>query len=325
MTESELKLFRQLADGSFHSGEELGGFLGISRAAVWKRINVLEKHSGHPIEGQAGKGYRLLSPVEFLCADDIVTKLGAQKLGISVYQSLDSTNEKAREFVGHDKGPSVILAEMQKAGRGRRGRSWHSPYACNLYLSLVWPLTDGIREAEGMSLITGLVVCKLLQRHGLTKAGLKWPNDVLADDKKIAGILLELVGDPADRGVVIVGVGININMQGQHEGIDQAWTSLKVATGQSVSRNQLAAELVTDLLAALKRNRAKGFADFASEWEEHHLWRGRQVSLSAGGSLIEGKVVGIETTGALRLLTADGEQSFAGGEISLRLRHDSGS
>lgn len=323
MTDSDFGLFRQLSDGAFHSGEELGELLGISRAAIWKRVNALESRSGHRVERIAGKGYRLLQPVEFLCVERIRTGLD-RPLDVHLYQTLGSTNEQAKTDVRHNGSAFLVLAEEQRQGRGRRGRIWHSPYASNLYLTLAWPLTGGLREAEGMSLITGLAVRNVLAAHGLPQAGIKWPNDVLVQDKKIAGILLELVGDPADQGVVIIGIGINVNMDGDFQPISQDWTSISLETGNQLSRNHLAAAMANELIAALELNRKQGFQAFIGQWEEHHHWQGRTVVVSSGDNRIEGRVVGIDSTGALRLDTDDGIQSFAGGEVTLRLQDDSG-
>jgi BirA family biotin operon repressor/biotin-[acetyl-CoA-carboxylase] ligase len=215
-----------------------------------------------------------------------------------------------------------VIAERQTAGRGRRGRKWVSPFAENVYYSLVLRIDGGMRQLEGLSLVVGLAVLHTLRELGISSAGLKWPNDVLVGSKKIAGILLELVGDPADVCHVVLGMGINVNMQMAEE-VDQQWTSLRLETGRMFDRNRLVALLGTKLKQYLDRHRQLGFAEIQAEWEANHLWQGRSVSLIAGSSRTDGVVIGIDNQGALRLSVAGVEKTFSGGELSLRLRDDS--
>jgi BirA family biotin operon repressor/biotin-[acetyl-CoA-carboxylase] ligase len=161
-----------------------------------------------------------------------------------------------------------------------------------------------------------------LREQGVPGAGLKWPNDVLVGRKKIAGILLELVGDPADVCHVVLGVGINVNMQMTDE-VDQLWTSMRLEAGKVFDRNHLVAELGMMLQKYLVRHQAGGFSAVQSEWEQNHLWQGRAVSLIAGVNQIDGEVLGIDSQGALRLRVDGVEKVFSGGELSLRLRNDS--
>jgi BirA family biotin operon repressor/biotin-[acetyl-CoA-carboxylase] ligase len=212
-----------------------------------------------------------------------------------------------------------VTAECQTAGRGRRGRAWVSPYAENLYFSLALRIDGGMRQLEGLSLVVGLAVMRALHDFGVPEAGLKWPNDILVGQKKLAGILLELVGDPADVCHVVLGIGINVNMQAAPE-VDQQWTSVQLETGQSQDRCRLAGVLAAHLYAYLERHRAEGFATLRTEWESHHLWQGRPVSLIAGVNHIDGVVLGIDQQGALRLQVGAQEKSYSGGELSLRLR-----
>jgi BirA family biotin operon repressor/biotin-[acetyl-CoA-carboxylase] ligase len=218
--------------------------------------------------------------------------------------------------------PFLVLAERQTAGRGRRGRKWASPFAENIYYSLVLRIEGGMRQLEGLSLVVGLAVMQALRELGVSAAGLKWPNDVLVGQKKIAGILLELVGDPADVCHVVLGVGINVNMQMTDE-VDQQWTSMRLESGQVFDRNHLVAALGEKLQAYLSRHQIDGFSAIQAEWEQNHLWQGRAVSLIAGVNHIDGEVLGIDSQGALRLKVDGLEKVFSGGELSLRLRDDS--
>ena len=179
-----------------------------------------------------------------------------------------------------------------------------------------------MRQLEGLSLVVGLAVLNALRDIGTSNAGLKWPNDVLVGSKKIAGILLELVGDPADVCHVVLGIGINVNMKATQE-VDQAWTSVRLETGRSINRNEFIVILNNRLHQYLQQHEMQGFSVMQSEWEENHLWQGREVSLIAGSHKVDGTVLGIDSQGALRIDVGGTEKIYSGGELSLRLRHDS--
>lgn len=186
---------------------------------------------------------------------------------------------------------------------------------------ILWPLLSGggARELEGLSLVVGLAVLRALESLGVRDAGLKWPNDVLQGGKKIAGILLELSGDPADLCHVVIGIGINVNMKTATD-IGQPWTSLREALGGLVDRSRLLSALNRQLADYLDRHSREGFAASREEWESCNLWQGAQVILSTALSSIEGRVLGVDSRGALRLEVDGVEQGFSGGELSLRLR-----
>lgn len=316
-----LTLLKLLKDGRFHSGQALGAGLGISRSAVWKQLQHLEAELGLSVHKVRGKGYRLAKPLLLLDAAEIHAK--GCEWPIQLFESIDSTNAEALRSIGCEmEAPFLVLAERQMAGRGRRGRKWVSPFADNLYYSLVLRIEDGMRQIEGLSLVVGLAVMHTLRDMGVVEAGLKWPNDVLVGEKKVAGILLELVGDPADVCHVVLGVGINVNMQSTDE-VDQQWTSMSLEAGRDFDRNELVARMSGTLQGYLELHHASGFAAIQSEWEKYHLWQGRAVSLVAGINRIDGVVLGIDRQGALRLKVDGVEKIFSGGELSLRLRDDS--
>lgn len=316
-----LTLVNLLKDGRFHSGQDLGVALGISRSAVWKQLQQLEAELGLSIHKVRGRGYQLSTPLTLLDPLEITKKMPPWP--VRVFDSVDSTNAEALRSINDGApAPFLLLAERQLAGRGRRGRKWVSPFAENLYYSLVLRIEGGMRQLEGLSLVVGLAVMQTLRSSGVSNAGLKWPNDVLVGNKKIAGILLELVGDPADVCHVVLGIGINVNMQVAQE-VDQQWTSIRLESGQACDRNALVVELSNQLNTYIRRHQTHGFAGLQAEWAENHLWQGRTVSLIAGNSHIEGVVLGIDNQGGLRLMVGGVEQVFSGGELSLRLRDDS--
>lgn len=315
-----MQLLRLLADGRFHSGEELGAQLGVSRSAVWKQLQQLQLETGVSLQRVRGKGYRLARPLSLLCADALGSRL--PQLRVLVEDQVDSTNAMAMRKLCELEPPYVVLAEAQTAGRGRRGRQWRSPYGENLYFTQVVRIDRSATQLQALSLVVGLVVQRCLRQFGVRNAGLKWPNDLLVAGKKIAGILLELNGDPADICHVVIGIGINANML-DGEGIDQPWTSMLRETGLVVDRNELAAVLTERLAQALAVHREQGFAAFHDEWESQHLWHGREVRLISGVHEVVGTVLGVSVDGALRLAVDGAEQVYSGGELTLRLQHDS--
>ncbi|MHC6223685.1 bifunctional biotin--[acetyl-CoA-carboxylase] ligase/biotin operon repressor BirA [Pseudomonas sp. X10] len=318
-----LKLLNLLKDGRFHSGQALGAALGVSRSAVWKQLQHLESELNLPIHKVRGRGYQLATPLTLLESAAIAECSSGESWPVFIHETIDSTNAQALRCIAEGRvAPFLVLAERQSAGRGRRGRQWVSPFAENLYYSLVLRIEGGMRQLEGLSLVVGLAVMRTLQSFGVVGGGLKWPNDVLVKDQKIAGILLELVGDPADVCHVVLGIGINVNMQVNGQ-VDQQWTSMRREVGATIDRNRLVASLNQQLQHELMRHRRYGFAAFQEEWEQAHLWQGRPVSLIAGSNRIDGVVLGVDGQGGLRLDIEGVEKSFSGGELSLRLRDDS--
>ena len=315
-------LLTLLQDGKFHSGQALGAALGVSRSAVWKQLQHLQSDLGLPIHSVRGRGYRLESELSVLSEEAI--RAGGVVWPIFLHEQVDSTNAEALRLLDADTdAPFLVLAEQQLQGRGRRGRQWISPYGQNVYFSLAWRIDGGARHLDGLSLVVGLAVLLALQGMGLDDSGLKWPNDILVGGRKIGGILLELVGDPADVCHVVMGIGINVNMRMDNLDIDQPWTSLSKQLGGVIDRNALVAALGAQLQLMLLRHRREGFAGLRAEWESVHLWQGRCVSLSTAQRDVVGEVLGVDNSGALRLIVDGAEQVFSGGEISLRLRDDS--
>jgi BirA family biotin operon repressor/biotin-[acetyl-CoA-carboxylase] ligase len=319
------EVLRLLQDGQFHSGESIGALLGVSRAAVWKRLRHLEAVLGLEVHRVRGRGYRLASPLSLLDEEAILFDSSGFGWKAQVAESLDSTNaEVLRRLAAFAEAPLLVVSEKQESGRGRRGRAWVSPFGENLYYSLGLRLEGSTFPLDGLSLSVGLAVLRTLQEVGCASVGLKWPNDLLASGRKIAGVLLELAGDPAGACQVVIGIGINVNMlPGISTPIDQPWTSLREQLGCVVDRTELVLKLGRWLRHYLDLHGRDGFAALREEWEMGHLWQGREVSLSAGPQRIDGRVLGVDRVGALRLDIAGQERQFSGGELSLRLRDDS--
>lgn len=322
--ERRARLLAQLADGGFHSGEALAATAGISRTAVWKQIQTLRQR-GLDIFSVQGKGYRLARPYECLDAGSIQSALPQRQYApIKVFFELASTNQYLLEqAVQHGE---VCLAEYQSAGRGRHGHGWQSPLGAGLYLSIAWR-ADGLPEpVTGLSLAAGLAVLRALKscdvpcngRHG--GVGLKWPNDLLCDGRKLGGILLQVRGEVTGPCLLVLGVGINLRLPVQaNTKIDQPVTDLAQIIADLPSRNHLAALLIHELSQCLERYPQQGFAGLRSDWHEHDVLRGRQVTLHLGERRIEGEMLGVDADGALLLGQQDQIQRFASGELSVRI------
>lgn len=316
------EVLRLLADGEIHSGEELGELLGVSRTAVWKQLQKL-KAFGLQLNVVKSKGYQLENGLELIDSDWVVKNLAPsvkQYLSqLEVHGSVDSTNtlamQRARQGDGHG---YFCVAEHQTAGRGRMGRQWVSPYGRNIYLSTAWEFEGGAAQLEGLSLAMGVAIVRALQDNNIDDVQLKWPNDVLWQRQKLAGILMEMSGDPSGKCQVVVGVGLNVAMIPQEaQSIDQPWTSVAAIT-PSYSRNKLLASLVEKLLDVLSTFDESGFEPYRSEWESIDEFYDREVEIRVGKKILIGRAVGVESSGALRLMTAEGERFIHGGEASLR-------
>lgn len=330
-----LELVRLLADGEVHSGEAIAERLGVSRAAVWKAVRKVRDGLGLAVESTRGLGYRLAAPLELIDAAAIVAALDPAAQGrvarLEVHDSIDSTNARllAEARDGLASG-SVCLAEIQTAGRGRRGRRWVSPFGANLYLSILWRCQLAPVALGGLSLAMGVAVARVLRDAGLSHVALKWPNDVLWQGRKLGGLLLEMAGDAEGPCHVVVGLGLNLQMPPEpgHE-IDQPWIDLAAALqaedpGRDMpGRNALAARMIASLTAALDAFGASGLAPFLADWAELDALRGRRIALHLGERVILGEHAGIDPDGALRLATERGIERFHGGEVSLRLNDES--
>ncbi|AIR69732.1 bifunctional biotin--[acetyl-CoA-carboxylase] ligase/biotin operon repressor BirA [Dickeya fangzhongdai] len=310
-----LKLISILSDGEFYSGEYLGELMGMSRAAINKHIQTIREW-GLDVFTVTGKGYALSAPIQLLDAEKIRSQI--QTGNIAVLPVIDSTNQYLLDRLDSVSSGDACIAEYQQAGRGRRGRKWFSPFGSNLYLSLYWRLEQGPAAAVGVSLVIGIIMAEVLHHLGAEGVRVKWPNDLYLNDKKLAGILVELNGRTGDAAHLVIGAGINLRMNSSGSTvIDQGWINLQEA-GIDIDRNMLAVKLVTELRTALAIYEQQGLAPFISRWNNLDNFYNRAVKLIVGNREIKGIDKGIDSQGAL-LLEQDGEiQSYIGGEISLR-------
>jgi BirA family biotin operon repressor/biotin-[acetyl-CoA-carboxylase] ligase len=310
-----------LADGDFHSGEELGAQLGVTRAAVWKQLKKLESLN-IPLSSVKGKGYRLSDAIELLDQPVILSKIEGRLDCLEVLLSTESTNsyllDKASDHMGKR---YAVLAEKQESGRGRRGRIWVSPFGKNIYLSMLWSFSGGIGSLEGLSLVIAIAVERALAELGVRDAKLKWPNDVYLNNKKLAGILLEVSGEYSGHCQVVIGIGLNIKLSVyEAESIDQPWAQLSEHLG-GVDRNTIAATMIDNLIKAIEQFDKQGFESFKDYWTEHDAFLNKEVDLILPRDTRSGIAKGVNNKGELLLLTDKGLESINAGELSLRLKN----
>ncbi|NOY61715.1 MAG: bifunctional biotin--[acetyl-CoA-carboxylase] ligase/biotin operon repressor BirA [Gammaproteobacteria bacterium] len=320
---NRMRLLQLMAAGACHSGETLGSQLGISRSAIWKQLKALEA-LGLEFDAVPGKGYRLTQPIELLDRAAIIAAIPAQLSthlnAVEVHDEIDSTNSylMQRAQNGAASG-TVCLAEYQRSGRGRRGRQWISPFGSSIYLSLLWRFPVGPEQLGGLSLAAAVAVTRALHDVGARNIGLKWPNDVICEQRKLAGILLELNGEASGASNVVIGIGINVNMPPTASGeIDQPWTDLTSICSNPVSRNQLTGLLIGHLLETLTTYQQQGLTPFINAWCQADILADQRVELHMHDKTITGTARGIDNDGALLLDCAGKLQRHQCGEVSLR-------
>jgi BirA family transcriptional regulator, biotin operon repressor / biotin---[acetyl-CoA-carboxylase] ligase len=319
--DAESALLAALEGGDWRSGAEIATRLGVSRAAVWKRI-VRLRELGYGIEAVAGRGYRLLHGSDLLRPDAILHAYRPTRLGCAIVhrETIDSTNLLAADLArkGADEG-TVVLAEQQTAGRGRLGRSWVSPARLNLYASIVLRPTIPPVEVPRLTLVAGLAVAEAIGDTARVHAHIKWPNDVLIDGRKVAGVLTELEAEAERVRFVVVGIGVNLN-----SGVDDfppelatKATSLALASGARVDRSAFAGRLLTRLDAAYAAFLSGGFAALRHRYEQLHGLRGVAIAVD-GTPPIRGVVQGVDDAGALLVAGETGVQRVVSGEVTLQ-------
>ena len=317
------KLLTILADGEFHSGDALGLVLGVTRAAIWKQLKKVSA-LGVELISVKGKGYRidggldLLS--EALVRAHLTEQTGALLNNIELLAVVDSTNTVAMAKALNKERGYVCSAEQQTAGRGRRGRSWASPFASNIYLSVVWEFDAGAAALEGLSLALGVAVTEALAEVGVAQLQLKWPNDIIYRQQKLAGILVEMTGDAAGPCSAVVGIGLNVTMPAAAaKDIGQPWTDLDSVLGCHVSRSQLLALLLNKVIPLLASFEQLGFSGYRQRWQQLDSCAQQPVQMLLGDQRTTGVGQGVDASGAYQLLTERGLQCFSGGEVSLRV------
>ena len=321
------RLLHALADGRTHSGEELARAFGVTRAAIWKQVAKLEDF-GLVVEAVPGAGYRLAQRLDLLDAQALRAALepavAAQLKKLEVFTELDSTNRRLLAAAPSVGSLDVCIAEFQKQGRGRRGRRWDAPLGSGICLSVGWQFAGMPAEPAALTLAVGVAVRRVLERVAGLTISLKWPNDLVFDDRKLGGILLELKAEAHGGAHVVVGVGLNVALPTALLPTLSDWPrgaiDLKTALGsEPPQRAVLAGALVNELAALLADYPTRGFAAYRTEWRSADFLRGRSVRLDEPTGGVLGTAVGIDADGALLVETEGGKRKrVVAGDVSVR-------
>ncbi len=320
MKEEILRLLRS-ADG-YISGQELCNWFGVSRTAVWKAINQL-KEAGYEIEAQQNKGYRLMAAPDLMTEAEIKSLMHTEWVAKEVlyFDTIDSTNTKAQELAekGYPSG-TLVVADKQESGKGRRGRSWVSPSGTGIFMTLMIKPDINPNNASMLTLVAALAVAKAITSVTGEEAMIKWPNDIVVNGKKVCGILTEMNAQFDYINNIVVGVGINVHNESFPEEISQMASSLMIeAGGKRFHRAQIIAEtmlyfeqyydtfLKTQDLSALVR-----------EYDELLVNRNKSVRVLDPKEPFDGKAMGITPKGELIVDTWESRKLVSSGEVSVR-------
>ena len=318
---TEREILQRLIAGPV-TGDALALDAGLTRAAMWKRIEAL-REAGVEIDAQAGRGYALRHPLELLDNARIIDALppfvraGMASLEVAWY--LDSTNSELLRRETPANGIAALLAERQTGGRGRRGKHWTSPLAAHLYLSVARQFSGGLSRLGGLSLVAGVAAAEALHEAGYPEVRLKWPNDLVVAGHKLGGLLVEGGGEHAGPVRAVIGLGLNVRMpESMAANIDQLWTDLTRLSGAAPSRNALVATLLSHWVPALEEFDAQGLAPFLPRYARLDALAEREVSIQLGTETKVGTALGIAADGALRVRIDGAEKIFHAGEVSVR-------
>ena len=317
-----------LADGEFHSGQAIAKRLRISRAGVWKLVESL-RTTGIDVQSIPRQGYRFPHKIDLLDRASILDSLPSTARDIldrlDVVLSVDSTNRYVRTLA--DSEPDsvhVCLTEVQTAGRGRRGRSWVAPFASGICMSLGWQFDEAPPTFSALSLAVGVAAVRAFERCGVHDVGLKWPNDMVWQNRKLGGILIEMQGESAGPAHVVIGVGINMRMPAavrlqlaEHQAVIIADVH-EILRERTPQRNVLVAALIEELISMLQVFAERGFAPFADQWRSLDVLAHSNVKILNGTDSTLGIARSVDDDGAL-LVEVNGElRRFVSGEVSVR-------
>lgn len=316
-------MLESLASGTWVSGAALAAEMGITRAGLWKQVEQL-RGQGVDIEALPGRGYRLPAAVDLLAPRAIWRSLSPEtrEVPVEVAFQVDSTNSRLLAEAAAGTQRKLLVAELQASGRGRWGRPWSHGFGGGLAMSLLWTFEALPNGLSGLSLACAIAVAEALRSRGADRVGLKWPNDLLVEERKLGGFLVELVGDPAGRCSAVLGLGLNLHLtDAARARISQPAAALdEYVGGAALRRNEFAGVIATALIRACRRFQAEGFAPFLSEWEQFDVLRGRSVVLQLPEGTSAGVAAGIDAAGALRLRQSGGTATYYSGDVQLKVR-----
>ena len=322
------RLLALLADGSFHSGEQLAKRLRISRGGVWKLVGSL-RELGIEVQSVPRQGYRLARAVDLFDKTALLQSLSPATRALldraDVLLTVDSTNrhvtDNAIDMPGH---AQICVAEVQNAGRGRRGRSWVAPFGAGVCLSVGWQFLEAPPTFSALSLAVGVAVVKALRRFGAQDVGLKWPNDLTWRGRKLGGILIEMRGESAGPAHVVIGIGLNMQMPSAVRlALAEQQAALvtdvhEILRERTPSRNAITSAMVDEVLIMLQVFSSEGFAPFIKEWNGMDTLANAPVKVISGSGTIMGIARGVEVDGALLVDIGGQVRRFVSGEVSLR-------
>jgi len=297
---------------AFVSGEEIGQRLKVTRTTVWKRIEHL-RTLGYEIEASTRSGYRLIRSPDLLTPSEVKPLLGTKQLGrvIHYFQTIDSTNSKAYQLAleGAKEG-ELVIAESQEKGRGRLGRHWFSPPFLNLYLSVILRPNIPPQQASLITLMAAVATVDAIRKFTGFLPLIKWPNDILLRDRKVAGLLNEIHSEMDRVHFIILGIGVNLNVDGKMfpKEVRTLATSLKKEMGQTISRKAFLQLLLQELEGWYAIFLKEGAAAILKAWRDRAQIKGRRVKVHSFGKTLVGVAVDVDSDGALILETADGER-----------------
>jgi BirA family transcriptional regulator, biotin operon repressor / biotin---[acetyl-CoA-carboxylase] ligase len=319
-----LTALRSAGEGSI-SGSELAQKAGISRAAIWARIEEL-RFLGYEIEASPHEGYRLRSAPDALHADDLHSRLGKVRVvgrDIRVFHETTSTNDVTEKLARDGvKEGAVVFAESQTKGRGRMGRHWVSPRAKGLWFSVLLRPKLRPMEATRLTIAAATALCRAIHAKTEISPQIKWPNDVLIRGKKIAGILTEMRAELDHVNYLVLGIGVDVNvsMSDLPSEVRKTATSLKIEAGHAIDRAEMAIAILKELDRDYSRIAAGDFETVADEWEELCSTIGRDVRITVGDRVLQGRAESLDSDGALLLRTQHGRlERVIGGDVSLRV------
>ncbi len=323
MSHPSLLSLLEAEPGAYVSGEEISRKLNVSRTAVWKQIRKLEA-DGYVIEAVPRLGYRLVNRPSRLSVHDILPKLTTKSFGrnLKLMEEVGSTQDELRKLAeeGAPEG-TLVIAERQTRGRGRMGRSWVSPAGKGVWMSLLLRPQVPIQQTSQLTLLAAVALCRGISRIVDLKIGIKWPNDLLVEGKKISGILLESAAEEERLKYVAAGLGISANLDEEDypEELRAKAVSLKMAAGREVDRPQLIASILEEFEKLYEMYQEKGFAPIRTLWEMHAVTLGRPAVLHTSRGIVEGVPEALDESGGLAVRLPDGSlQVFYSAEVEAK-------
>lgn len=317
-----LDLLREAGPGGRVSGATIGGSLGITRTAIWKRVEGL-RAQGYEIDSQPRLGYTLTATPDILTAREMAPLLRTRCLGrhFVYHESLPSTNELAKQLAGEGAPDgTVVVAEEQGKGKGRLSRGWYSPLRKGIWFSIILRPPFLPSDAPKCTLLAAVAVIKAAEALGLPRLGIKWPNDILCDGKKLVGILTEMNAEMQRIHHLVIGTGVNVNLTRRDIPTELGGiaTSLRIIAGKPLDRRRLFAEILRQFELLYDAVLADGFGPLLDEWRRYSITLGQEVNVIGVNETFSGRAVDIDADGAL-LVDVGGEvRRVLAGDVSIR-------